>query len=232
MQIITPSGAVIEGDATLSALKADSRWCEADGFYFYSGRSGALTGVAAAGHLFGFRNNYGYSSSNTLVPVKALVVDRIAVKAVITTPFTTAQEWGLEAMRSSAFTAFYTAGFTAVTYTTGAATRDQLKKRYSYPPTLSAQISIASTGAMTGHTFLNTDVSEFASDMAWELAAGAAVPRSRVAFEKDYTTGVDCPLILMPNEGFAVRNVVLMGAAGVMRLAVEMAWHEVDSCDL
>ena len=207
----------IEGDNTLKALKVAPRWPEADGFYFHSSRSGSLAGAAAAGVVWAMRWPHA---------TKLFVLDLFRLRAIPTTPFTAAQEWGFDAVIGRTFTAVHTGGTQYLPSAAGG-----WKKRASYPTSNVAEIRMATTAAFTGGT-VTADASEFISDMAWELVAGATVARSRVAFEKDYTDGVDSPVILVQNEGILVRPTVAMGAGGVVRLVVELAWHEVDPAKL
>lgn len=203
----------IEGDPTLKALKVAPRWPEADGFYFHSSRSGALAGAAAASVVWAARWTHA---------TKLCVFDLFRVRAMPTTPFTAAQEWGFDAVVGRSYSAAHTGGTQFTTFP---------KKRTSYPTANMAEIRMATTAALGGGT-VTADASEFASDMAWELVAAATVARSRVAFEKDYTSGADSPIILAQNEGILVRPVVTLGAGGVVRLVVEVAWHECDSADI
>lgn len=207
----------IEGDPTLKALKVAPRWPEADGFYFHSSRSGALAGATAASVVWAIRWAHA---------TKLLVIDLFRVRAMPTTPFTAAQEWGFDAIVGRSYSAAHTGGTQFLPASTGG-----FKKRASYPASNINEIRMATTAALGGGT-VTADASEFASDMAWELVAAATVARSRVAFEKDYTSGADSPIILVQNEGLLVRPLVTLGAGGVVRLAVELAWHEVDPASL
>lgn len=207
----------IEGDPTLKALKVAPRWPEADGFYFHSSRSGALAGAAAASVVWAFRWAHA---------TKLCVFDLIRVRAIPTTPFTAAQEWGFDTVVGRSYSASHTGGTQFLPSGAGG-----WKKRASYPTSNVTEIRMATTAALGGGT-VTVDASEFASDMAWELVAAATVPRSRISFDKDYTSGVDSPIILVQNEGILVRPVTALGAAGVIRLVVEVAWHEVDPAKL
>lgn len=204
----------IEGDPTLKALKVAPRWPEADGFYFHSARSGALAGATAASVVWALRWTHA---------TKLCVIDLLRCRAMPTTPFTAAQEWGFDAVIGRTYTAAHTGGT--------ATTTGFPKKRASYPASNVSEIRMATTAALGGGT-VTADIAEFISDLAWELVAAATVARSRVAWEKDYTDGVDGPPILVQNEGILVRPVVTLGAGGVVRLIVEVAWHEVDPADL
>jgi hypothetical protein len=207
----------IEGDVTTKALKVAPRWPEADGFYFHSSRSGALAGAAAASVVWALRWTHA---------TKLCVIDLLRLRAIPTTPFTAAQEWGFDAVLGRSFSVAHTGGTQYLSSQTGG-----FKKRASYPTSNMAEIRMAAAAAFTGGT-VTPDASEFISDLAWELVAGATVARSRVAWEKDYTDGVDSPIILVQNEGILVRPVITLGAGGVVRLVVEAAWHEVDPAKL
>jgi hypothetical protein len=207
----------VEGDVTTKALKVAPRWPEADGFYFHSSRSGALAGAAAASVVWALRWTHA---------TKLCVIDLLRLRAIPTTPFTAAQEWGFDAVLGRSFSVAHTGGTQYLPSQVGG-----FKKRASYPTSNMGEIRMATTAAFTGGT-VTTDASEFISDLAWELVAGATVARSRVAWEKDYTDGVDSPIILVQNEGILVRPVITLGAGGVIRLVVEAAWHEVDPAKL
>lgn len=207
----------IEGDTTLKAIKVAPRWPEADGFYFHSSRSGALAGAAAASVVWAFRWAHA---------TKLCIIDLLRVRAMPTTPFTAAQEWGFDAVIGRTYSASHTGGTQYLPSQAGG-----FKKRASYPTSNITEIRMATTAALGGGT-VTADASEFISDLAWELVAAATVARSRVAWEKDYTDGVDSPIILVQNEGILVRPIITLGAGGVVRLVVEIAWHEVDPAKL
>ena len=226
MQIITPNnGAVIvEGDVTLDAMKVAPRWAEADGYYAVSSRTGLVTGVAAGATIWSVRWPH---------PTKLMVVDLLRVRSVVTTPPTAAQEWGMDAVVARVFTDSGATGTSPPIAGAGG-----FKKRATYP--LSAMIGASAsprawfqvaTTTSVGGTFV-ADQSPFIDDCAWELAAGVAVPRSRIFLEKDYADAGDAPIQLRQDEGILVRSVTLLGAAMVIRVSVEFAWHEVDPCDV
>lgn len=221
MQIITPSGVTIEGDATNDAIKVRQVGDESGGAYLLSARTGLVATPSAGGNLLQFRWNH---------PSKLFVLDLLRVRAMFTTSPTAAQEWGLDAIvvRDTSSTS---GGGTV--YNNLAIPR----KRATYPP--SALMGVSAVPSTSGAFFIATtttlstgggtqDASEFMSDMAWELAPLATVPHSKIFMEKDYTQGQDSPLIFSKNEGFVVRNLVLVGAGGVLRASFEVAWHEVE----
>lgn len=229
MQIVGSSGTVIEGDATLSCFKVSPRWPQANGAYFVSARTGLLTTAALTASMFNFL--WGH-------PTLVVVVKMLRVRGLLTTPPTAAQEWGLEAIIHRRLSS--TGWNQGTSLTVGQA--GGFKKYSAYPNSggvnatfSSALIQVptagAATAAPTAGTFV-TDVSPFMADVAWELAAGVAVPRSRVAFERDYSSGVDAPLILSQGEALDVRNSIAIGAGGVLRASVDLAWDEVDPSSL
>lgn len=214
MQIITAlTGTVLEGDPTLDALKVACRQPEAQGAFMWSRRSGLLTGLAAdAGILAWHWTN----------PAVLAVLDLIRIRATVTTPPTTAQEWGLSAALIYNVSVESSGGGVGVP---GA------RKRLDQPDAVSPGVRYSvSTAALTLGTWNNGP--DFISDIAWELAAGATVARSKLFLEKDYADGNDSPIILGARDGILIKNSVLMGAAFVIRVSFEIAWHEVDPSEL
>lgn len=224
MQLITPNGTVVEGDSTLLALKVAPRPAEASSFQFTSNRTGLLTGVAASGVVWALRNAYPIGEPTYLV-----ALDLIRIRAVVTTPFTTAQEWGLSLNFVSGFSSNYT---TNVSFFSAGVFKYSIYPRYTTQPgSFNVQSAVAATAGMTGAT-ATVGTQNLMADTAWELAAGATVPRSKIEMGFDFTQGTGPPVFLAPNEGIAVVNTVLMGAAGVIRLTVEAEWRELDQADL
>jgi hypothetical protein len=214
------SGTALDVDPTLKAAKVANRPPEADGFYFHSSRSGALAGATAASIAWALRWTHA---------TKLLVVDLIRIRATIATPFTTAQMWGFEGVVARGFTAALAAGGT--TFLPSADGGHAFKKRTNYTTSNVTEIRMAAAAALTGGT-LTPDTSHFVNHFTWELAAAATVPRSSVFCEKDYGDGSSGPIILATNEGLLVRPTHTLGAAGVVTLSVEVAWHEVDPAKL
>ena len=62
-----------------------------------------------------------------------------------------------------------------------------------------------------------------------ELAAAATVPKGRFDVEFLNADQPAFPLVLAPNEGLCIRNTVLMGAGGAVRLTVEVDWFELNN---
>ncbi len=186
---------------------------EALGHYLMVATSGLLTtiaaGTATAGHIFVVR----------APATNVMVITRLAVKWRTVVGFSAAQEVFLKVFRLTGFSANYSGG-TDIVLTT-----PQFKKRASYPSTTIQQARIGSTGALTAGT-QTLDTNEFASDSCWDLAAGATVPKKELNMQCGTIHPGNHPLVLTGNEGFIVRNEILMGAAGTGRLIVEMDWFE------
>jgi hypothetical protein len=213
------SGVDADVDPTLRALKVAIRQPEGDGFYVSSTRSGLLAGAAAGSVCWAARWTHA---------TKVCVVDFLRIRALITTPFTAAQAWGFEAVVGRGYTASHVGG---TQFLPSADSNNAFKRKTSYPTSNMGEIRMATTAAFTGGT-VTADTSPFTNDFAWELVAGATVPRSKIYCEKDYGDGAASPLYLVTNEGILVRPTATLGAGGTVQLSVEVAWHEVDSTKL
>lgn len=182
------------------------------GFFRGSWTSGLLTlvaaGTATAGHVFAFRN-----ASAT---VQAWI-EYVRVRWQTTTVFTAAQELQFKLLRATGYSAAHTGG-TAATLTT-----PNLKKRVADSATAMADIRIGATDALTAgtHTLAAEALATFEGYS--QLGAAPNVPN----FDDRWTPGDEgCPLVLAQNEGFIIRNEIVMGAAGVGRLVVDVSWRE------
>ena len=208
IQVQGNGGTIQEVDAAFRSARVTLRPMELIGYYSVSGSSGALTGVAANGPVWSFRN----TGSNLLL------VRRVSIGFVTTTAFTTAQGLQYEMFRATSFTASDSGG-TAL-YTVGAN-----KHRNDFPNVTSApDIRIASTGALTAGTrTLQTAGMGIAGGSS--TAVGTSMPITDI-LEQD---SGDYPFVLAQNEGFIIANGIAMGAAGVIRLQVSVEYAEVTS---
>lgn len=199
------SGVVPEVDTTFRASRVTIRPVEMLGYYSIAGASGALTGVAANGPVFAFRNT----------GANLLLVRRISIGFVTTTAFTTAQGLSYSLIKATGFTASDTGG-------TSIFTAGQNKHRTSFANIVSApDIRISSTAALTAGTrTLETNSMGIVGGSS--TAVGTGMGRTDV-LEQD--TG-DYPLILAQNEGFVLTNLIAMGAAGVIQLQVNLEFAE------
>jgi len=205
IQVQGNGGTTQEFDATFRAARVSLRPAEVIGYYSVSGASGALTGVAANGPVFSFRN----TGSNLIL------VRRLSIRFVTTTAFTAAQGLDYQLVRANSFTASDTGG-TAL-YTAGAN-----KHRTGFTNITSApDIRISSTGALTAGT-------RTLETAGMGIAGGSSTGVGTSMLTEDllgYDSG-DYPLVLAQNEGFVITNGIAMGAAGVIRLQVSVEYAE------
>lgn len=208
IQVQGNGGTTQEVDATFRAARVSLRPAELIGYYSIAGASGALTGVAAAGPVFSFRN----TGSNLML------VRRVSVGFIVTTAFTAAQGLDYQLFRANSFTASDTGG-------TALFTAGQNKHRNSFTNITSApDVRIASTAALTAGTrTLETVAMGFAGGGA--TALGATMPAGDI-LEQD---SGDYPLVLAQNEGLVIANGIAMGAAGVIRLRVNIEFAEASA---
>lgn len=210
------SAALVNVGATNLALNTSLRAIEGTR-YRLAQQSGLITVVAAAtasaGHLFAFR----WSSA-----AGVCLVHRVRAKWATVAGFTAAQEIGIDLIRATGYSASHTSG-TAATLT-----GVNLKRRQSMAASALADARISATGALTAgtHTF---DANAMAFDSFSELAAAATVAKGQMVVELDAQMDFGGPLELATNEGFVIRNTILMGAGGTARLTVEVDWTEVGT---
>lgn len=200
-------------DPVLKAARVSPRPMEGE-HYRLGVASGLITTVAAAtasaGHLFAFR--WGSSAENAYV-------NRIHAVWKTVVGFTAAQEIGMDCIRATGYSASHSGG-TGVTLTA-----PNLKKRASFGVSLLTDARYPTTGALTAgtHTF---DAQPLMADSAWELAAAATVPKQAMEMDIRFEPEFGGPLVLTQNEGFVIRNSILMGAGGTARLFVMVDWTE------
>lgn len=199
------SGVVDEVDTTFRARRISIRPPEVINWNSISGVSGLLTGVAAAGPVFSFRNT----------GTNLIMVRRLSAGFITTTAFTAAQGLYYNMLKANAFTASDTGG-TAL-YTAGAN-----KHRNSFTNITSApDIRIATTAALTAGT-RTLEAIPLAAACGTSNAVGASLAMSPL-FSHDPG---DYPLILAQNEGFIITNGIAMGAAGVINLLINLEFAE------
>lgn len=187
---------------------APYKQCPERSDYSLALRSGALTLVAADGPVWSMQ----WTSTSLICVVK-----RIVISVGVTTAYTTAQvtRYGLYFAR--AYSVADTGG-AAATLTT-----NNGKKDTSYPITAVTDMRMCTTGAITAGTRTldaqPLDIAQFstitlgaANDDEWNFGM---VPSRQ-------------ELILRQNEGLVINNLTLMGAVGVLLLAVTVEWAEVN----
>lgn len=208
IQLAGDTGTVQEVDTTFKAARVSLRPGQFIGYYSVSGSSGALTGVAAAGPVWSFRNT----------GANLILVRRVSIGFVTTTAFTAAQGLQYEMFRANSFTASDSGG-------TALFTAGQNKHRTSFTNITSApDIRISSTAALTAGTrTLETAGMGIASGPSTGLGTGMPITD---ILEQD---AGDYPFVLAQNEGFVIANGIAMGAAGVIRLQVSVEYAEATS---
>jgi len=203
----TPAN-IAEVDPTFKSVRVTIRPSEVLAWNSVSGRSGALTGVAAGAAVFSLRN----LSSNLII------VRRVGVGFITTTAFTTAQEMSYALFVERAFTVS-DSGQTAI-----AVTGSNTKHRTSLGTPTSLDCRISSTAALTAGT-KTADANALSVVGGWAGGVGQGItPSINNLFTHD--TG-DYPLVLHQNEGLNIVNAVAMGAAGVGSFYANLEFAEV-----
>jgi hypothetical protein len=192
-----------------------------EGAYRVAAVSGLLTGVAAgtasAGHLFALR----WAPAGTDERRRTtFVLQRFRARLATVTGFTAAQEIGMDLSIARAFSATGSGGTAIDLTTTG-------RKRSGFPNSLVTDIRVGNTGALTAGT-QTLDTAPIAAASSLELATAATVQRNVAEILMPQEDTVSHPVVLAPNEGLILRNTIAMGAAGTMRLIVEIDWLELE----
>ncbi len=189
--------------------------------------SGAVTTIAArtasAGHLLSWR--WASSTANKCF------LKFVGARFVLTTAYGTAQETGLDMILARAYTASHT-GATAVDMgSTVTNTGKLITGMATSLMGVAGLVRVADAGALTAgtHTF---DANPFATLSDWSGAIGATVPTTGSGARSGYGTLWDArdadlpPVVFGQDEGFVLRNLVLMGATGVGRWDFCVEWDE------
>lgn len=203
------TGNVMEVDTSFKSARVSIRPPESLAWLSVGAQSGAVTGIAANGPVFSFRN----------ISANPILVRRVGIGFVTTTGFTAAQAVDFGLMFARAFTASDTGG-TAI-----ALTGSNTKHRTSMGALTSVDCRIATTGALTAGT-RTLDTNTLAQQGGYALAAtaGTTIPVGQENLFQH--TADDYPLVLAQNEGFIIQNLTAMGAAGIGRLYVNMELAE------
>lgn len=184
------------------------------GAYSMALESGALTGVGANAPVWSMRFN-GTS------PASLAVIERVSLLWVTTTAFTAAQLLDHALIVARSFTVSDSTG-TAATLT-----GDTGSHRTDFPATGVVDMRIGTTAALTAGT-RTLDATPIGVTAAWSSGAGVAntagAPDGGVMLYSASPTKY--PLVLNPNEGLVITNVTAMGAAGVIKLIVNVSWKE------
>lgn len=198
---------------------------ELRGSYRMTVSTGAVTLIAArtatAGFLFAFR--WPDATRNCYLRY-------LGAKFVLTTAYTTAQETGCDLIVARAFTA-NTTGATAVDAgQTVTSTGEYRTVENVSLMGVAGLCRIADAGALTSGTH-TLDANAMSILNGWSGAIGDTIPG--VGSGAGNLAGVlwdarsdRMPLEFAQNEGFIVRNTILMGAVGVGRWDFTVEWDE------
>lgn len=208
IQLQGNGGTVAEVDATFRTQRVSLRAAELIGYYSVAGNSGALTGVAAAGPVFSFRNT----------GANLICIRNVRIGFITTTAFTAAQGLAYSLLRANSFTASDSGG-TAL-YVAGANKHRAAFTNVTSPP----DIRISSTAALTAGTRTLETVS-MAIAGGSSTGLGTSMPITDL-LEND---AGDYPLVLAQNEGIIITNLIAMGAAGVIQFHVGCEYFETSA---
>jgi hypothetical protein len=204
------TGTAMAVDPVFGAARVTVRPPDVLGWLSVGAQSGALTGVAANGPVFSFRN----------ISANPVLIRRVGLGFVTTTAFTAPQtlSWGLFFAR--AFTASDT-GQTAI-----ALTGNNSKHRTALGTLTSVDCRISNAGALgVGTRTLDANSLAVAATYAGAVGAGLTPTLSNLLSQD---TG-DYPLVLAQNEGIVIANLTAMGAGGVGSLFVNLELAETSS---
>jgi hypothetical protein len=211
LQIAGSSGIGAEVDSTLKAFRVTNRPLECLNTISVGAQTGNLTTIAAAAPLFAFRN----------LSVNPIVIKRIGIGVFCGTVFTVAQKIDYALFVARNWTVSDSGG-TAI-----ALTGNNAKHRVTHATPTSVDMRIASTAALTAGTRTLDTNSLSQIQGIGSAAIGVGVPSGlNNLFSHD---AEDYPLIIAQNEGIAITNQTLMGAGGIITLAVNIEFSEVTS---
>lgn len=190
--------------------------------------TGAVTTIAArtatAGYLFTTR----WDPTDTTVK---MYLKYVGAKFTLTTAYGTAQETGCDMILARSYTASAT-GATAVDVGSTVANTGNLTADFSTSLIAANATRVADTGAITAGT-QTLDANPIGILSGWSSAIGITVPTTgsgaRDGFGTlwDYTQSSHrMPIKFSNDEGFVLRNLILMGASGVGRWDFCVEWDE------
>lgn len=171
--------------------------------HWLGARSGLLTTVAADASVWGLRN----------IGPEELIVSKLYLEWLTTTPFTAAQGLAFAVYKATAFTAIQTGGITP----------NPTRKRVADHTVLADyEAVIANAAALAGSSF-TVDLDDPICVLSTELAVAAATGINWG--EECWTPGNQIPITLGSNEGLVAVVQNTMGAGGVGRLYVGADLH-------
>lgn len=183
------------------------------GWYAIAQETGNLSGIAANATVWSMR----YGGGNLAL------IKRVTAYLILTTTFTTNQELNFALFLARSFTASDSGG-TAATLT-----GNNCKLRTSYATTGMSDIRISNATALTAGT-RTPDSAPISAMGGWTFSVGGSqitiAQRKSILFDHG---AAGHPIILAQNEGIIIENGIAMGAAGVVKFAIDVEWAEVSA---
>lgn len=197
-------------DPLHKAVRFSLRPPESLGWNSIGAQSGLITGLAANGAVFSFRN----------LGVNPILIKRVGVGYLCSTVFTTAQKVDFGLFVARAFSGSDTGGNQI------AITGSNTKHRTSLATPNNVDMRIAAAAVLTAGT-KTLDTNPLGIVGAWVPGAGTIIN-----FAQDnllnHAAG-DHPIVLTQNEGINILNLTAMGAAGVGSFYVNLEFAEVTN---
>jgi hypothetical protein len=180
-------------------------------------------GTATAGQLFVMRWS---SSTSTKMYLK-----RVGARFTCTTAYGTAQRTGCDMILARSFSANASGG-TAIDVGSTVADTGNLDAGFATSLIVANATRVATTAELTAGTH-TLDANEVGTLIDWTGAIGDQVPRSTSGAAGNYgllwdyrASSHGLPIKFTQNEGFVIRNKVLMGATGVGVWDFLVEWDE------
>ena len=200
-------------DTNFKSLRNTVKPDDSAGAYQIGVRSGLMTVVAANAPVFSFRFAPGTG--------QLCVVKRVTVGWITTTGFTAGQIMGFGLFYARNFLASDSGG-TAVAPISNSS--QQLRTKLD--TTQVTDLRISTTGALTAGTrTLDAQALGAVRFYSPTTTAGNHLTATNLLLY----SATDHPIVLQNNEGLVINNQVLMGAAGVGVLSVNVEWFETDA---
>lgn len=205
------TGSLAEVEAGSLAMRFTQRAIKTIAWNSLSVQSSTLTGIAAAGRIFSLRNT----------GANLILVRRVGIGFMTTTAFTTAQalDFGLYVARS------FTVSDTVGTDLTPAG-NDGKHRTSLATPNIAGRMAISAV--VSGGT-LTQDTNSIGRAAAGSTGLGTGlipVQDNLLA----HAAG-DLPVVLANNEGITVTNITALGAAGVVKVYINLEYAEIAAAD-
>lgn len=189
--------------------------------------TGAVTLIAARTATAGFLATCRWSSTTAT----KMFLKYVGARFTMTTAYTTPQETGCDLILARTYTANCT-GATAVDMGSTVVDTGQLQASMATSLIVVNATRVADTGALTAGTH-TLDANPVGILSGWSTAIGDLVPDSASGAKEGFGTLWDyrksrhrAPIMFTQDEGFMIRNTILMGAVGVGRWDFCVEWDE------